>query len=79
MSKKKVNFTDKFIVLCPPDTRDHLVAISYYRGEAGSYAGPARDFIARGIREFIESLSAEDKKRFDEILSNVRITHNSVD
>lgn len=77
MPKKTIDFTDKFIVLCRPGTRDHLVAISYFRGEAGTYAGPARDMIARGIREFLERLTDADRKRFEEILQNVKIIRNS--
>lgn len=74
MPKKTIDYTDKFIVLCPPGTTEALIAISYYRGEAGQYAGPIRDFVARGIREFVESLSDKDRRRYDEILANVRIT-----
>lgn len=76
MPKKSTDFPEQINILCPEDTTIQLIAIAYYRGDGGRYAGPARDFIATGIREWIEALDAKSRKRFDEILANVKITRN---
>ena len=52
-----------------------LIAISYFRGEAGRYAGTARDFIQRGIDEFLQGLNERERRRFNEILENVKIVN----
>lgn len=76
MPKKSTDFPEQINILCPEDTTIQLIAIAYYRGDGGRYAGPARDFIATGIREWIEALAPKERKRFDEILANVKITRN---
>jgi len=76
MPKKTTDFPEQINILCPEDTTIQLIAIAYYRGDGGRYAGPARDFIATGIREWIEALDAKSRKRFDDILANVKITRN---
>lgn len=76
MPKKTTDFPEQINLLCPEDTTIMLIAIAYYRGDGGKYAGPARDFIATGIRNWIEALAPKDRKRFDEILANVKITRN---
>lgn len=76
MPKMQINYTDQINFLAPNGTMSLLRAISYYRGSRGFYADPARDFMDRGIREFVEGLSPKDRKRFDEILENVKIMAN---
>jgi len=76
MAKKKINYPDKFIVLCPIGTRLDLIAIAYHRGQKGKYAAPARDFIAKGIADYKRGLSDKDRKEFEEILASVKLTHS---
>jgi hypothetical protein len=77
MPKLNKVYTDQLNFLAPGGTMDALVAIAFYRGDKGRYAGPARDFISKGIREFIEALPEKERRRFDDILRNVQITtHN---
>jgi hypothetical protein len=70
--KKRLNFPDQINILCGAETRNTLVAIAFHRGEGGRYADPARDFVADGIRRYIEGLKGAERTRFDEILSTVR-------
>ena len=74
MPKLQMVYTEQINFLTVPGTRALLIAIAFYRGEAGTYAAPARDFIDRGIREWIAGLDVKERKRFDEILDNVNIT-----
>lgn len=78
MPKKTIDFPEQINILAPAGITEKLIAIAYYRGQAGAYAGPARDFLARGIDQFIEGLSDKDRKRFNEILANVRITRQNL-
>lgn len=73
MPKLNLVYTNQINFLTVEGTADMLKAISYYQGSMGHLADPARNFIDRGIREFIESLDAKERRRFDEILENVRI------
>jgi hypothetical protein len=73
MPKKRTDYPEQINILTVKGTTENLIAISYYRGDKGYYAGPAKDFIADGIKRFIESLTPKERKRFDEILENVRI------
>ena len=73
MPKLQKDFPEQLNFLVGRGTTEQLLAVAYYRGEGGQYAGPARDFIARGVREFIGSLDEKERKRFDEVLENVRI------
>lgn len=73
MAKKSTDFPDQVNVMCPEDTLILLRSIGYFRGESGQFAGPARDFIVQGMKSFIESLSPKDRKRFDDIVANVRV------
>lgn len=73
MPKRTTDFPEQINILAPEGVTDMLVAISYFRGEAGRYAGPARDFIQRGVDEFLQSLNERERRRFNEILENVKI------
>lgn len=74
MPKRTTDFPEQINILTEAGVTEMLIAISYFRGEAGRYAGPARDFIRRGIDEFTGGLSDRDRRRFNEILENVRLT-----
>jgi len=54
-------------------TKEMLTAIAYYRGEGGSYAGPVRDACASYVREWLARLTPAERRRFDEILDNVKV------
>lgn len=73
MSKQVGDYPDQVNVLTEAGTLDALRAIAYYEGQGGRYAGPARRFLADGIYRFLEALSVRDRKRYDEILVNVKI------
>lgn len=73
MPKKTTEYPDQVNVLCPKDTLILLRSIGFYRGEDGQFAGPARDFIVQGVRQWTESLSPTERKRFESIVENVRV------
>ena len=70
--KSGVTFSEPLNLLVDPEMKQMLIAISYYRGESGAFAGPARDFIRDGIDRFHASLTGVNKQRFESILENVR-------
>lgn len=75
MPKRTTDFPEQINILAPEGVTNMLIAISYFRGEAGRYAGPARDFIQRGIDEFLQGLNERERRRFNEILENVKIAN----
>lgn len=77
MPKRTIDFVDQVNFLAPAGTLDRLIAVAYYRGEGRKFASSARDFMERGLREFVAGLSDKERKRYEEILQNVRITRNS--
>lgn len=74
MPKMIKDFPEQINLLCSEGTRTKLIAIAYFRGEGGQYAAPARDFIFQGITNFIENLSDKDRRVFNEILENTKIS-----
>lgn len=73
MPKLTIDFSIPINVLIRDDgTKESLIAIAYLRGEGSSYAGPVRDALARYVSEFVGGLSPADRRRYDEILANVR-------
>ncbi len=77
MPKKGQDFTEQITVLLRDDgTKEALTAIAYFRGDGGSYAGPVRDACASYVREWLARLTPAERKRFDEILGNVRVKRN---
>jgi hypothetical protein len=75
MPKLTVDFSIPLNILARDDgTKEALVAIAYFRGEGGSFAGPARDALASFVRSFRSGLPEADAKRYDEILATVRET-----
>lgn len=76
MPKKIKKLPDQLNFLAPVDTRDKLVAIAFYRGQAGKYAKPAQDFIVEGIERFLAALSPKERGVFDEILQTVKTSES---
>jgi hypothetical protein len=73
MSKKQLEFNVPINILIRDDgTKSMLIAIDYFRGGTGRYADPSRDAIAEFTREFTNSLSPSERKRFDLILESVQ-------
>lgn len=71
MPKKTTDYPEQINFLAREGTLEKLIAIAYFRGEAGIYAGPTRDFVQAGIRQWTESLTTNDRKRFESILKTV--------
>lgn len=77
MPKKGQEFTEQITVLLrDDDTKEMLTAIAFYRGDGGSYAGPVRDACATYVREWVARLTPAERRRFDEILDNVKVKRN---
>lgn len=77
MPKKGKDKTEQITVLLNDDgTKEALTAIAYYRGDGGSYAGPVRDACAFYVREWLARLTPAERKRYNEILDNVRVKRN---
>lgn len=75
MAKKKLLYHVPLSVLLADDgTKEALVAIAYYRGEGRNYAGPVRDGLAEYVKNFQAGLSPANKKAFNEILDQVKLT-----
>jgi len=73
MPKRPSSYADRVEAFCPTGTRDQLLAIAYHMGARGELSTPVRNFVVRGIRDYIERLDGRDKRDFEEILKNVRI------
>jgi hypothetical protein len=73
--KLELVFTDQINFLAVRGTADQLRAIAYYRGDRGRFAGPARDFLDKGIRDFVAALSPKERARYEEILASVKIAN----
>lgn len=74
MPKKGSDFNQQITVLLRDDgTKQILTAIAYFRGDGGSYAGPVRDACASYVREWLAKLTPAERKRFDDILDNVKV------
>ena len=79
MPKMTTDYPEQINFLAPRGVTSQLRAISYYRGERGRYADPARDFVSAGIIAFIAALPPKERRRFDDILATVRITEELKD
>lgn len=51
-----------------------LVAMGFLQQRKGEYAGAARNLLWGAYKAWLSSLSARDRKDFDEILANVKLT-----
>jgi seryl-tRNA synthetase len=57
---------------CDADLRQSLVALSYFRGEAGSYGALARSLLREILKEKIEQMDPVERKDYGKILDAVR-------
>lgn len=73
MPKMTVDYPKRMNILAPEGMRERLIAISYFRGDAGEFSEVARDFVEAGIQAFERGLSEKDKRRYREILENVEV------
>ena len=73
MPKLHADFTAPLNLLVAPAMKQSLVALGYYRGAKGHFAGPTKDLIQDGLDRFIAGLSPVERKRFEEILESVRV------
>lgn len=72
MPKRTRDFPANMNFNCATELRQKLVAISYLRGDGGSYAAPARDILTDGVELFLSQLPETRRKDFEEILETVR-------
>lgn len=73
MPKRPADFPDRVEAFCPGGTLAELMAIAYHMGARGQVSTPVRNFVIKGIHEYIDQLQGRSKKDFEEILENVRI------
>lgn len=76
MPKKSKQFgiyPDRIEAMAPAGTRLQLIAIGYHMGTRGEISVPLRNFIIRGIRDYIANLKGKDLEEFKEILQNVEL------
>ena len=75
MPKLTVDFSVPVNVLIRDDgTKEMLLAIAFFRGEGGAFAGPVRDALTAYCYDFQANLPEKDRKRFGEILESVKVT-----
>lgn len=74
MPKSTIEFPVHLNTLQREGVREKLRAISYFRGDSGDFGAVARDFIEAGIVAFEAGLSPSERRRYGEILENVRVT-----
>lgn len=72
MAKKPVQFSRQINTRYPAGMKEQLIAMAYYRGDAGHASGVVRDLLMQGIARFENSLDARSRERYEEILANVR-------
>lgn len=73
MPKKSADFPDNLHIMCATEMRQSLVAISYLRGDGGSYAAVARDLLVEKSLEYVAHLSEDKRKAYEDILANVKM------
>lgn len=56
------------------ELKQNLVAAGYLLHRKGEYAGPARSMLWGAYKAWLGGLSPRDRKDFDEILTNVRLS-----
>lgn len=73
MPKRPSDYPDRVEAFCPPETLIYLQAIAYHMGARGQVSTPVRNFVMKGVREYVDGLSGKSKKDFEEILGNVKV------
>lgn len=56
------------------ELKQNLVAVGYLQQHKGEYAGAARNLLWGAYKAWLAALSPRDRKDYDEILANVRVT-----
>lgn len=56
------------------EMKQALVAAGYYNGEGGEISSRARNYIKRAHDTWLFSLTPAERKEYDQILANVKIT-----
>ena len=79
MAKQSRDFPTKVDISVPLEVRLQLLAIAYHMGAGGAYATPGRNFLAKGIRDYVANLKGQDIKDYHEILENVKLMEESKD
>lgn len=55
------------------ELKQNLIAVGYFMRQGGQYASPARNFIWESYKVWLRTLTAEQRRDFDQILANVKI------
>ena len=66
------NFDESLMITVRSELKDHLMAIGYYQGQAGEYAGVARNLLARAVEDFYLNLDPREQRKYDTILKSVQ-------
>lgn len=61
----------QLVLLVRQEMKNQLIALGYFRGEAGEYAGVSRFLLRRSLDEEIASMTPAERKEYQEILANV--------
>lgn len=72
MPKKGRDFPSNLNFNCATELRQALVALSYLRGDGGSFAAPARDILTEGVAKTIAAMDERRRRDYQEILQNVQ-------
>ena len=73
MAKKKpLKYPEQMNFLDVAGRHDTLVALAFYRGDRGAIGTAARAMMSIGIETYLNGLSPDERKRFNEILGSVK-------
>lgn len=72
MPKLHASYTEPLNLLVTRDMKNTLTAVRYHKG-IKSVGEATKDVILMGLDKFLAGLSPVDRKRFDEILDNVKV------
>lgn len=56
------------------ELKQNLVAAGYLTAHKGEYASASRNFLWREFRRWLSTLSEQERRDFEEILKNVKLT-----
>ena len=73
MPKKFKEFDARLDFLVPKKMKLDLISIAYMMGAGGEHSTPARNFLRRPIKAYIEGLSDKERGEFNQIRANVEI------
>jgi len=72
MPKGHLNYTTPLNLLVTPEMKSTISAVRFYRGSR-SVGETTKDLISDALSRWIGALAPADRRRFDEILANVKI------